>query len=159
MTRSLEILRPFTAHYRQFEPVTAIPPPHFLGRGHRCLTPHTYTQGEIVNLMIATGSLASTYALRPITYRTLFGLIAATGLRLFEALNLADSDVDLNDNRLTVRKTKFNKSRCLPIQASVVEALTLYRSERRRRFRDDKSARFIVSEIGGRLPKSTAMCL
>ena len=153
--RRLEVLRPFAAHYRQFEPMTVIPPPHCLGRAHRRLTPHIYTQGEIVDLMIATESLASTYALRPITYRTLFGLIAATGLRLSEALNLADHDVDLNGQRLTVRQTKFNKSRCLPIQASVVEALARYRCERRRRYRDDKNAPFIVSEAGTRLPKST----
>ena len=47
-------------------------------------------------------------------YRTLFGLIAAAGLRLSEALKLRVGDVDLHGATITVRQTKFHKSRCLP---------------------------------------------
>ena len=41
--RRLEIVRPFAAHHRQFEPATEVPPPFILGRGHRRLAPHIYT--------------------------------------------------------------------------------------------------------------------
>ena len=55
-------------------------------------------------------------------YRTLFGLIAAAGLSLSEALKLLVAGVDLTGATLTVRQTKFHKSRRLPLQASVVHA-------------------------------------
>jgi integrase len=54
-------------------------------------------------------SVAAT--LRSATYSTFFGLIAATALRISEALHLQCADVDLANGTLTVRKTKFSKSR------------------------------------------------
>nr|WP_231497762.1 tyrosine-type recombinase/integrase [Methylibium sp. T29] len=55
--------------------------------------------------------------LRPLTYKTLFGLIAATGLRVSEALKLRLADLDLPGATLTVRQTKFHKSRSLPVRS------------------------------------------
>lgn len=49
--RRLEVLRPFAAYYRQFEPATEIPPAGILGRGHRRLVPHIYTDEEVVQLL------------------------------------------------------------------------------------------------------------
>ncbi len=149
--RRLELLRPFATYYRQFEPMTAVLPTHYLGRAHRRLAPHIYMQVEIIDLLAATDSMSTITSLRPITYRTLFGLIAATGLRLSEALNLDCGDVDIIGFRLIVRQTKFNKSRCLPIQPSVAKALDFYRRERRRHFYDSPNTPFIVSETGSRL--------
>ena len=54
-------------------------------------------------------------SIRPATYETLFGLMASTGLRVSEALHLRDADVDLKRGMLTIRQTKFAKSRQLPI--------------------------------------------
>jgi integrase len=93
--RRIEILRPFAAYYRQFEVNTEVLPTHALGRGHRRLTPHIYTEEEIEQLLRHAGRLAPVGALRPLMYRTLFGLIAAVGLRLSEALKLRVGDVDL----------------------------------------------------------------
>ena len=86
-------------------------------------------------------------------YRTLFGLLAAVGLRISEALKLRVGDVDLDDATITVRETKFHKSRCLPIHASVVRALTEYRRMRDRHSDADPGAPFFVSRMGGFLPK------
>ncbi|WP_213956695.1 MULTISPECIES: tyrosine-type recombinase/integrase [unclassified Variovorax] len=124
--RRLEILRPFAAHYRQFEPATEVPPPFILGRGHRRLAPHIYTDQEIADLLEMAGRMTPQGGLRPLTYKTLFGLIAATGLRISEALKLQVADVDLAGATLTVRQTKFHKSRCLPLHATVVQALSAY---------------------------------
>jgi len=55
----------------------------------------------------------------------LFGLIAATGLRISEALNLKMSDL-LPDGVLHIRETKFTKNRLVPLHPSVVEALDTY---------------------------------
>ena len=130
--RRLEIVRPFAAHYRQFEPATEVPPPFILGRGHRRLTPHIYTNQEIGDLLDLCGRMMPHGGLRPLTYKTLFGLVAATGLRISEALKLQLADVDLPGAMLTVHQTKLHKSRCLALHVSVVQALSDYLDARQR---------------------------
>ncbi|WP_028998753.1 tyrosine-type recombinase/integrase [Azohydromonas australica] len=153
--RRIEILRPFVAYYRQFEVNTEVLPTHVLGRGHRRLAPHIFTNKEILQLLEHAERLAPSGGLRPLTYRTLFGLLAAAGLRLSEALKLCVGDVDLNGATITVRQTKFHKSRCLPIHASVVRALTEYRRMRDRYANPDPGASFFVSHTGDSLPANT----
>ena len=153
--RRLECVRPFAAYYRQFEPASQIPPHGYLGRGHRRLTPHIYSDQEVVQLLQATDRLTPYGELRPLTYRTLFGLIAAVGLRLSEALNLTIGDVDLAGSTVTVRNTKFRKSRCLPIHSSVVQALGSYRQSRDRCHSTKPGEPFFVSKTGAVLPKRT----
>lgn len=153
--RRLEMVRPFAAHYRQFEPATEILPKGILGRGHRRLAPHIYSDEEIAQLLDAAGRLALTWKLRALTYRTLFGLIAATGLRLSEALGLTLGDVDIQAGTLTVRQTKFHKSRCLPLHASVVRELVQYRQASDPCHSDEVSAPFFAAGNGGHLPVRT----
>lgn len=151
----LEIVRPFAAYYRQFEPATDIPPPGTLGRGHRRLVPHIYTDEAVVQLLRATERLTPYAGLRPLTYRTLFGLIAAAGLRLSEAVNLTVSDVDLDAGTVAIRETKFRKSRNLPVHSSVIQALSRYRESRDHCHARDGEASFFVSLSGAALPKRT----
>ena len=156
--RRLEIVLPFAAYYRQFEPGTEIPPKGILGRGHRRLAPHIYTDQEIIQLLDAAGRLILTWPLRALTYRSLFGLIAAAGLRLSEALMLTLGDVDLQAAALTVRQTKFHKSRRLPLHPSTVRELERYRhardrcqsayfSDRGRLFQSDRGRRNGVAGV------------
>jgi integrase len=65
--------------------------------------------------------------LRGVTYETLFGLLAATGLRVSEAVGLSNSDVDLKTGMLTVQRTKFAKSRQVPVHPSTLDRLRRYR--------------------------------
>jgi integrase len=75
------------------------------------------------------GAGAAALALRPAnalrrwTYYCLFGLIAVTGMRLSEAINLQRDDVDLASGILTVRQTKFGKSRLIPLHPTTRAAL------------------------------------
>jgi integrase/recombinase XerC len=153
--RRLEVVRPFAAYYRQFEPQSEVPDSKTFGRGHRRLAPHIYTEQEIGDLLDEAGRLTPQGGLRPATYRTLFGLIAAVGLRLSEALHLRDVDVDLPAATLTVRQTKFNKSRCLPVHRSVVQALYDYRQLRDRVVARGVDMPFFVSASGCGLPSRT----
>lgn len=153
--RRVEIVRPFAAYYRQFEPQTEVPDLKIFGRGHRRLAPHIYTEQEICDLLDVAGRLTPQGGLRPATYRTLFGLIAAAGLRLSEALRLRDEDVDLRGATLTVHQTKFNKSRCLPLHPSVLQALTDYRQLRDRVVARLVDKSFFVSPSGIALPART----
>lgn len=152
--RRLEIIRPFAAHFRQFEPATEVPPPFILGRGHRRLAPHIYTGQEIADLLDACARVAPQDGLRPWTYRTLFGLIAATGLRVSEALKLQVADVDVPGAALTVRETKFNKSRCLALHASVVQALSEYLCARQRFVGYGGDTSVFISPAGHALSRS-----
>ena len=153
--RRLEIVRPFAMYYRQFEPETSVPDATTFGRGHRRLVPHIYTEQEIRDLLEEAGRLLPHQGLRPITYKTLFGLIAITGLRLSEALQLHDGDVDLRTGALTVRQTKFRKSRLLPIHPSTVEALDTYRRVRDKAVSRHPDLPFFVSRAGSPLPSRT----
>ena len=153
--RRLEVVRPFVAYYRQFEPASEIPPVGALGRGHRRLVPHIYTDQEVAQLLQAADRLTPHGGLRPLTYRTLFGLIAAAGLRLSEALNLTIRDVDLGASAVTVRQTKFRKSRCLPLHSSAIQALGAYRLSRDLCHGADPNVPFFVSQTGAALPART----
>ena len=91
--RRLKMLRPFARWFRQFEPDTAVPDSSIFGSVGQRLAPHIYTEQEIADLLAAAHRLQP--PLRGATYETLFGLLAATGLRLSEAVHLLDRDVDL----------------------------------------------------------------
>ena len=153
--RRLEIIRPFAAHYRQFEPTTEVPPPFILGRGHRRLAPHIYTDQEIGDLLDLAGRMAPRGGLRPLTYKTLFGLIVATGLRISEALKLQVSDIDLPRMTLMVRQTKFHKSRCLVLHPSVTQALADYLDARQRFVSCEAEAPLFATPAGCALSSST----
>jgi integrase len=124
--RRIEIVRPFARYLQQFDPATEVPARDLFGRCHRRLTPHIYTDAEIRELLAAAVTLPSKEKLRPVTYSTLFGLIAATGLRIAEALNLRRADVDLDHGLLMIRETKYRKSRVVPLHPTVVRELGRY---------------------------------
>lgn len=84
--RRLDVLRPFARYLARLDPATEFPQTAIFGRSHRRLAPHIYSEREICDLLAAAWRLAPEGGLRPATYATIFGLIAATGLRLSEAL-------------------------------------------------------------------------
>jgi len=106
--------------------------------------PHIYHEAEIVELLAAARGLNPQDSLRPITFETLFGLIASAGLRVSEALSLLDNDVDLSDGTLLVRQTKFAKSRLLPLHPSTVEVLVRYRQLRSRQVQTTADTPFFI---------------
>jgi integrase len=89
--------------------------------------------------------------LRPATFETLFGLMAATGLRVCEAIHLQDADVDLKRGMLTVRESKFAKSRQVPLHPSTVDALVRFRRRRRRDVPTTGDTPFFTGSRGRRL--------
>lgn len=123
--RRVEVLSPFLKYCRQFDPTCPVIPLEHCGRGHRRLAPHIYTEAEVEDLLAAACELKPD-GWRPLTYATLFGLLAATGLRLSEALGLERKDLNLENPSLTVRQTKFKKSRLVPIHVSTARALADY---------------------------------
>jgi len=123
-------IRGFLRHRAGFEPETEIPPPQLLGCGIRRKSPHIYTQTELQELLGACSSLTPQNGLRPHTYKTLFSLLVSTGLRISEALQLETHDVDLETGVLTVRDSKFGKTRLVPLHATALAPLRQYAHHR-----------------------------
>ncbi len=115
------------------------------------MAPHIYRDDEIDDLLAAARRLGPVGSLRPFTYETLFGLMAATGLRVSEAIHLRDADVDLKHGMLTIRQTKFAKSRQLPIHPSTVKALVRYRKRREGHLPTTDGMPFLIGSRGRRL--------
>jgi integrase len=153
--RRLQTIRPFARFCLRLDRATYIPEQSVFGRAKRRLTPHIYTDREITDLLRAAGQLKPEGTLRPVTYKTLFGLIAATGLRLSEALKLRFVDLDFARSVLTVRQTKFAKSRLVPLHPSVTAALSRYAVVRQRAVSAESKSFLFVGSSGTALPKST----
>jgi integrase len=118
----LKILSPFAKYRLQFDPATEIASPGLCGPGHRRLTPHIYSEEEIDALLDTARRLPPAGSLRPVTCETVFGLLAATGLRISEALAFRRSDVDLERGLLTIRQSKFRKARHVPLHSTTTDA-------------------------------------
>jgi integrase/recombinase XerD len=112
------------------DPSHEVPSNPFLASQRRRL-PYIYAPEEIVQLIRATDRLRESYPLRRQVYGTLIGLIAATGLRISEALDLRLSDV-LPGGILQIRRTKFGKSRLVPLHPTAANAVDRYLEDRRR---------------------------
>ena len=111
----LSVVRTFARHRSATDPRTQIPPESLLSYRPERARPYLYSTKEIQALLRAALSLPAYGGLRPWTYHCLFGLLSVTGLRLSEASNLEIQDVDLQTNVLTIRNTKFGKTRLIPI--------------------------------------------
>jgi integrase len=147
----LALLRHFARYLKQFEPDTEVPDELIFGPEPGRVAPHIYREDEIVELLAAARKLGPRGSLRPMTFETLFGLMASTGLRVSEAIHLRDADVDLKRGMLTVRQTKFAKSRQVPIHPSTVEALARYRRQRTRHVPTTADSPFLIGSRGRRL--------
>ena len=149
--RSWGRLRHFIRYLQQFEPDTEVPETSLFGAEPGRVTPHIYHDDEIVDLLAAARTLGPAGSIRPFTYETLFGLMASTGLRISDAIHLRDADVDLKRGMLTIRQTKFAKSRQVPIHPSTVKALACYRRQRERHLPTTAGMPFLISSRGRRL--------
>jgi integrase len=146
----LSMVRRFAAWHSAVERRTEIPPAGLLPHRYQRKKPHIYSDEEIEKLLREAARLASPRGLRAHTYTTLFGLLAVSGMRVNEALNLDRSDVDLGHGILTIRRTKFGKSRHVPVHPSTVDALKQY-VEKRDRILSKSTQAFFVSEQGIRI--------
>ena len=153
--RRLQTIRPFARFCLRVDRATYVPEQNVFGRAKRRLTPHIYTDREITDLLRAAGQLKPKGTLRPATYKALFGLIAATGLRLSETLKLRFADLDFARNVLTIRQTKFAKSRLVPLHPSVTASLSRYAVVRQSAIPVEPKSPFFVGLSGTALPKST----
>jgi integrase len=146
--RRIEVLRGFARFCLREDPATEIPPRGLFGRAHRRLVPHIFTDAELSALLEAANGLEPAHGLRPATCRCVFGLLAATGLRISEALALTTTDVDLDSGVLCIREAKFHQQRRVPLHPSVTESLSAYARCRDRLVPRPTCDRFFLRDDG-----------
>ncbi len=154
--RRLGMVRQFAIWYSAIEPHTEIPSSSLLPSRRRRKPPYIYSDEEVAKILSRTQQLQSSKGFRARTFTTLFGLMVATGMRVNEVVGLDRSDVDLDGSVLHIRKTKFRKSRYVPIHATTAAALRQYARVRDRLFCAPPTPAFFISEHGRRIPSQMA---
>ncbi len=112
-TRRLRLVAQFARFAALADPAHEVPANTAFGRPAPRRLPHIFTQDEIKALLAGAAALSPRGGIRPQTYRTLFALLVATGLRISEALALRIDHV--TPEGLVIRETKFRKSRLVPL--------------------------------------------
>ena len=155
VARRLTIVRQFARYRALVDPATEVPPIGLLGPiPRRRSTPHIYTEAEIAALLQEARCLLPQGGLRPATYVAFFALLASTGLRLSEARRLTTDDADLVDGILTIRETKFRKSRLVPLHPTTTRALRRYADRRDACLTAPRSEYFFRTEQSPRLTRT-----
>jgi len=133
------------------------PLPSAVPKSNDPFTPYIYTQDEVRRLLDATSSYRKTNScLEPHTFRTILLLLYGAGLRVSEALNLILDDVDLQAAVLTIRNTKFYKTRLVPVGSDLQKALMRYATTREQQHHScNTSAPFFVERAGTYVPYNT----
>lgn len=152
----LSMVRGFARYLSAVDPRNELPSAELFAHRRWRKTPYLYSKQEVARLIEAAGQLPTTDRLRPATYSTLFGLLAATGMRIGEAIGLDREDVDLERDLLTLRRTKGGAWRWVPIHSTVGAKLRQYACFRDRTCPRPKSGAFFLSGSGTRLTYSTA---
>ncbi|MFH0899352.1 MAG: tyrosine-type recombinase/integrase [Pseudomonadota bacterium] len=145
----LGAVRRFAKHHHASDPRTEIPPADLIHYQTTRVTPCIYTDEEVAELIRHAASLP--FPLQSATYSTLLGLLAATGMRLGEAIALEERDVDLRRAIVTVHHGKFGKSRELPVHNTTLRALRSYATTRDRLLPKRPCPKFMVSTVGTEL--------
>ena len=155
-SRRLSIVRLFAQYWKASDPKTEVPPIGLLPCRHYRSQPYIYKEGELERLIAAAEKLKSKRGLRKQTYSTLFGLLVVTGLRISEVIAINRDTIDLARGLITIRETKFRKSRLIPLHESTRKKLVEYAFFRDKIYPKSKIPSFFLSEEGTRL---TVWCI
>ena len=142
-------MRGFARHLHVIDPACEVPPADLLPTRFRRAVPHLYSHSDIARLMQAANALAP--PLRAATYTSVVGLLAATGMRIGEAIRLDRDDVDWAAHLLVIHLSKDGKSREVPLHPSTLDALQGYARQRDQLCARPVPASFFVSARGQRL--------
>jgi integrase/recombinase XerD len=149
LSRRLRAVRGFARYLHALDPTCEIPPIELLPASKHRPAPYLYRDEEIIALMTAASGLCP--PLRAATFQTLIGLLACTGLRIGEAIRLDREDFDPVTQLLTVRDSKFGKSREVLLHPSTVHALLDYGETRDRLCPHPKERSLFITTRGTRL--------
>jgi len=129
----MRIVRNFCLYRQRNDPTCFVPDLLSFPANHQPLQPYIFTAAQIARLIQAADQLEP-LPLSPIraqVYRLAIVLLYTTGLRRGELLRLSINDYDPGQQCLLVRRSKFHKSRYLPLSVDTVQEITTYLSVRR----------------------------
>jgi site-specific recombinase XerD len=118
----------FAQYLRAEDSRHELPPQNHFGYRKTRRVPRIYSRDEIAGFILAATRLPSSDSLQPSTYAALISLLAATGLRISEALHLLVSDI--TPDGLLIRRTKFQKTRLVPLHETAKTGLGNYLKRR-----------------------------
>jgi integrase len=148
----LFIVRRFACSLNAEDARHQVPPDDAFGRAPKSRrTCHIFTKDEISRLLRTAAQLSSRRSIQPATFTALMCLIIASGLRVSEALKL--QLMDITEDGLLIRATKFQKSRLVPLHESAAQGLRQYLVVRKRI--KTRCSNVFVSKRGAALPYST----
>lgn len=148
--RRMTAARGFARYLAGIDANTEVPPLGLMPSRQRWRRPFIYTPGDIEAVMSqARNSIVS--PLRAATYATVIGLLAASGMRIGEAIKLDRIDIDWGQGVLLIRESKFGKSRLVPLHASSMQALNEYAVLRKELQPQPEVPSFFVSLTRNRL--------
>jgi len=126
----LSFVRGFARYCHAIDPRSEVPPSGLLSFSRRRPSPYFFTDEDIDQLLQNTLQLQMNNPFMNQTLYCLFGLLAVSGLRIGEALSLTLNDVDLDQALLTIRSTKFDKSRLVPMHTTTAKVMVDYQKHR-----------------------------
>jgi integrase/recombinase XerD len=147
--RRLSVVRCFARHLQTLDPTCQVPPPDLLPVARQRKTPYLYSRAQIAALVHAAGLLA--VPLQAATYQALISLLAASGMRVGEAVGLDRAEANLAAEVLSVVNGKHGKARQVPLHPSTVAMLSEYSARRDRLCPTPATRAFFVSTTGTRL--------
>jgi len=142
-------VRGFATYLHALDPAHEVPAADLLPQRTLRASPYLYSDADIAALISATASLRT--PLRRVTFATLIGLLAVTGIRVGEAIALDRGDLDTTVGLLTVRHGKFDKARLVPLHPTSLAALQGYLRRRDRLTPLPGTMALFVSSAGTRL--------
>ena len=119
--------------------------------------PHIFSHEELQQLLDASANCESPRSkLQPHTWRMLILLLYGAALRISEALSLTLADVDLPAGILTIRESKFYKTRLVPMSPDLSSALETYVARRAKEYSTKPDAALFLTLNGSPLERHTA---
>jgi integrase len=147
--RRMTVARGFARHMAGIDPRTQIPSAGLIGYRQRRRLPFIFTDADITAVMAQARGIR--WPLPAATHETLIGLLAATGMRVGEALRLDQGDIDWADGILLIRQSKFGKSRQVALHPTASGALAAYARRREELQPGSRTPAFFVSMRGTRV--------
>ena len=120
----LGMLRVFARFARAEDSKHEVPPERVFLTQRVHYHPFIFTADQLHELLVRASQLPPSGSIRPWTFTTLFSLLAVTGMRISEALNLRLND--LTEDGIVIRETKFKKSRMVPVHPTTTAGLQRY---------------------------------
>ncbi len=142
----LSAVRGFARYLQTIDPATEVPARDVFGARQQRQAPYLWSDVDIRRLVEAAHLIQPELAAA--SCEALFGLLAASGMRISEALDLEFSDVNLADGVVHIRDGKFCRARLVPIHASTVAALGTYAKRREELCPTPRPNAFFVSSVG-----------